>query len=205
MSADDGGPGNRHAPGPCVASAIGVERRRREVLFPLKLDEINAKDTRGLDRKQVKRLCRRVREVQWSLIWMHGEGYRQIALRPESAADAQKRGKLNKLSQRQVVERVRANLGSCSAIEPSKALKSLLKGRSTYDVEGSTTVASYEYGRISLPGDVSSAPLADQYVARPTRSRKSSRSLCQANLSHPKRWLFMKSYLGKLAATPTRC
>ena len=105
-------------------------------MFPLKLDEIDADDTRGLVRKQVKRLCRGVREVQWSLNWMHGEGYRQVALKPESAADAQKRDKLNKLSQQRVVERVRANLGSCSAIEPSKALKSLLRGRSAYDAGG---------------------------------------------------------------------
>jgi hypothetical protein len=70
-----------------------------------------------------------------------------------------KRERLNELSQLRVEHGVRATVDATSAVEPGKAIASLLKGRSVYDNSGSTTVAPFVYGRVSVPSDVKAAPL----------------------------------------------
>ena len=137
----------------------GQEKRRREVLFPLYSANLSENAILGLSSAQVGRLARDVHEATRALNWLHGEGFREAALAPQSDSDLRKRASLHQLSQRRLEICACRHLDGSRAIELSKASVNLLKGRKVYDSSGSTSVASYVYDRVSLPADVQSAPL----------------------------------------------
>ena len=157
---------------------------RRAALFPLANLRLSSEVCEGLNGSQRRRLQREVQRTQTALNWMHGEGWRPPALAPSTFGDAEKRHHLQQLSQRRIERCALAYLDSDRAVEPHAALAALMKGRSTYSKSGSASVASYEYGRVSLLKSVEGAPYLRELL--PDAVANTLREFVPAQLRTPK-------------------
>ncbi|CAK0841912.1 unnamed protein product, partial [Prorocentrum cordatum] len=92
-----------------------------------------------------------------ALNWMHGSAYRPIPHRISSATERKILGLQADVRQR-VVEAAARWSDVDSAVSGRGALARLLKGRSGYTPSLSCSVGSYEYSKVSLPGDLYNAP-----------------------------------------------
>ncbi|CAK0910262.1 unnamed protein product, partial [Prorocentrum cordatum] len=104
-----------------------------------------------------RRLLRDIEAAIDALNWMHGSAYRPIPHRISSATERKILGLQADVRQR-VVEAAARWCDVDSAVSERGALARLLKGRSGYTPSPSCSVGSYEYSKVSLPGDLHNAP-----------------------------------------------
>ena len=130
-------------------------RSRSEGIFPLpQLLELSAWSPDGLTEVQRRRLLRDASRAYHALNWMQGEGHRPSPL----VVSEDKIQCLRADVQQRVILAALQWIDADSAADEHETLASLLKGRTGHVLGVSSTVASNEYSRVSLPDSVVDAP-----------------------------------------------
>lgn len=125
--------------------AISGPSLRRQGVFPLSRWVPTSESLQDLPRGALRRFSRHLDEARWALNYSHGEGYRDRAI--VDGSSRLKISHLQSLAQRRVEWYAHCCFGVDSALTPTVAYKTLLRGRGAYGAgHRPLNVAKFEDG-----------------------------------------------------------